>query len=202
MIKNFMIFVSGAALGSLVTWQIIKTKYERIAQEEIDSVKEVYSKRRAESEDVEKENSNVAREKAEEARKKPSVIEYAAKLKEHGYTNYSNLDALNEEVESEKENEEEEETSVDRPYVISPDEFDSKDDYDTVSLTYYSDKIVADRDDEIVEDVEEIIGFESLNHFGEFEDDSVFVRNDRLKIDYEILLDQRTYAEVMKGRSQ
>jgi len=202
MIKNFMIFVSGAALGSLVTWQIVKTKYEQIAQEEIDSVKEVYSKRRAESEDVEKENSDVAREKAEEAKKKPSVMEYAAKIKEHDYTNYSNPDALNEEAESEKENEEEEETSVDRPYVISPDEFDSKDDYDTVSLTYYSDKIVADRDDEIVEDVEEIIGFESLNHFGEFEDDSVFVRNDRLKIDYEILLDQRTYAEVMKGRSQ
>ena len=28
--------------------------------------------------------------------------------------------------------------------------------------------------------MDEIVGKESLNHFGEYEDDSVFVRNDRL----------------------
>lgn len=49
-----------------------------------------------------------------------------------------------------------------------------------------------------VDDVEEIVGEESLTHFGEYEDDSVFVRNDRLKCDYEILLDQRNYSDVTK----
>ena len=46
--------------------------------------------------------------------------------------------------------------------------------------------------------MDEIVGKESLNHFGEYEDDSVFVRNDRLKRDYEILLDQRNYSDVVK----
>lgn len=41
-----------------------------------------------------------------------------------------------------------------------------------------------------------LLGIDSLNHFGEYEDDSVFVRNDARKCDYEILLDQRTYSEV------
>ena len=42
---NFMIFVVGAAVGSIVTWRYIDKKYEQIAQEEIDSVKEVFAKR-------------------------------------------------------------------------------------------------------------------------------------------------------------
>ena len=46
--------------------------------------------------------------------------------------------------------------------------------------------------------MDEIVGEESLNHFGEYEDDSVFVRSDRLKCDYEILLDQRNYSDVVK----
>ena len=50
----------------------------------------------------------------------------------------------------------------------------------------------------MIEDVESMIGFESLSHFGEYEDDSVFVRNDARKCDYEILQDQRLYSDVIK----
>ena len=38
-------FVVGAAIGSVVTWKIVKTKYEQFAQEQIDSVKEVFARR-------------------------------------------------------------------------------------------------------------------------------------------------------------
>ena len=87
-----------------------------------------------------------------------------------------------------------------KPYVISPDEFGEFEDYERISLSYYTDQILADEDDEKVEDVDNVVGLESLAHFGEYEDDSVFVRNDRLKCDYEILLDQRTYSDVIKQR--
>ena len=70
-----------------------------------------------------------------------------------------------------------------KPYVIAPEEFGEEYEYDTISLTYYSDRVLTDDDDEIVEDVEDVVGFESLESFGEYEDDSVFVRNDRLKCD-------------------
>ena len=43
---------------------------------------------------------------------------------------------------------------------------------------------------------DEIVGLDSLTHFGEYEDDSVFVRNDVMKCDYEILLDHRNYKDV------
>ena len=60
------------------------------------------------------------------------------------------------------------------------------------------DGVLADENDEVIEDVEDAVGIDSLNHFGEYEDDSVFVRNDARKCDYEILLDQRTYSEVVE----
>lgn len=38
-------FVCGAMVGAIGIWKYVENKYERIAQEEIDSVKNVYSKR-------------------------------------------------------------------------------------------------------------------------------------------------------------
>ena len=44
-LKNTIIFAVGAAVGSAVTWKLLKTKYEQIANEEIASVKETYAKK-------------------------------------------------------------------------------------------------------------------------------------------------------------
>ncbi len=199
-ITSFMIFIFGAAVGSVVTWQYVKKKYERIAQEEIDSVKETFSKlKEVKSKDNESEENNNVRTIVERAKDKPSIVEYAAKLRKQGYTNYSNTDSLSEDSNVSEEGVDENMIN-DKPYVISPDEFGEFDDYETISLTYYADQVLADEDDELVEDIEETVGFESLNTFGQYEDDSVFVRNDRLKCDYEILLDQRKYSDVIKRR--
>ena len=201
-ITSFMMFIFGAAVGSVVTWQYVKKKYEQIAQEEIDSVKETFSrnaKLELKSKDNETEENNNTRTIVEKAKDKPSVVEYAAKLRKQGYTNYSNTDSLSEDS-NVSEEEADENMINDKPYVISPDEFGEFYDYETISLIYYADQVLADEDDELVEDIEETVGFESLNAFGEYEDDSVFVRNDRLKCDYEILLDQRKYSDVIKRR--
>ena len=84
----------------------------------------------------------------------------------------------------------------DKPYVISPDDFDEMDDYETETLMYYEDDVLTDDGGNIITDVEKLIGKDSLSHFGEYEDDSVFVRNDKLKTDYEILADGRNYYDV------
>lgn len=189
---NFIMFILGAAVGSIVTWRYVEKKYEQIAQDEIDSVKEVFSKREM---DFTEETEVVdARIKADNAKEKPSVVEYAARLREQGYTNYSDIGTEDEE-EVKKES-----MTVDKPYVIAPEEFGEFDDYEKISLTYYADQILADDNDELVDDVEDVVGFDSLNSFGEYEDDSVFVRNDRLKCDYEILLDQRKFSNVRKRK--
>lgn len=202
---GFVAFTAGAVLGSAITWYYAKKKYEQITREEIESVKEVFTKNsNIRKEDVfEPENSVL--KKAEMAREKPNVAEYAKKLSKEGYTNYSNSDILTEDGEEVSDDPGQEPGKYfgdpdAEPYVIPPEQFAELDDYDQISLTYYADHILADDNDQLLEDVEGTVGFESLTHFGEYEDDSVYVRNDRLKIDYEILRDERKYSDVIKSK--
>ena len=175
-----MAFSIGVAMGSVCTWYLIKDKYAHIAEEEIESVKEVFLKK----EKVSEEEGDIDTTNTE----KPSIKEYAEKLHSYGYSNYS----------SNNETGDDEMASENKPYVITPDEFMEYDDYDHISLTYYADGFLTDENDEIIENVAETVGEDALNHFGEYEDDSVYVRNDAKKCDYEILLDQRNYGEVYK----
>lgn len=184
-------FIIGAASGATVAWYLLKDKYETLAQEEIDSVKEVFARREQEMKD-ETVKRNVAEGIKDSDRTKPDLKEYAEQLKKNGYTRYSDLSADDEGV-SDKQT---------KPYVIPPEQFGDDESYDQISLTYYADGVLADENDEVIDDVEETVGIESLNHFGEYEDDSVFVRNDTRKCDYEILLDQRTYSEVAEEMPQ
>ena len=180
-------FIIGAVSGATVAWYLLKDKYETLAQEEIDSVKEVFARREQEMKD-ETVKRNVAEGIKDSDRTKPDLKEYAEQLKKNGYTRYSDLSANDVGV-SDKQT---------KPYVIPPEQFGDDENYDQISLTYYADGVLADENDEVIEDVEDAVGIDSLNRFGEYEDDSVFVRNDARKCDYEILLDQRTYSEVVE----
>lgn len=155
-------FAAGAALGSLITWNVVKKKYERIAQEEINSVKEIFTVPKS----------------AEPTEESEIELDYG---------------------EAEKNKKEGDENPL-KPYVISPDEFGERDGYPTVSLTYYEDGILTDESDEIIRNIDDVVGEDSLLHFGEYEDDSVFVRNDDLKIDFEILRDVRKFKDVLESK--
>ena len=171
--NKIFIFTLGAAVGSVVTWKLVKDKYARIAQEEIDSVKEVFSKRNKPEESVE--------EKDEEPVPEPEeVAEYKSIINNCGYSVVERV-----------------ETMHDKPYVIEPEIFGEDPDYETISLTYYADGVLTDENNCIIDpgEIESLIGEESLDHFGEYEDDSVFVRNEERKTDYEILAIQSNYDD-------
>lgn len=177
-VAGFAMFAVGAAIGSLVTWKLVKTKYERIAQEEINSVKETFAKRKPVVK-VEEKNDD-SRSDFEE------------------YKKYRNLatayGTFGEENNEDKEGEPE---MSDGPQVISPDEFGQNDSYDIVSLNYYSDGVLTDDWDNIIDDPEETVGPDIENHFGEYEEDTVYVRNDEHGAYYEICRDLRNYSDVV-----
>ena len=180
-LNKILIFTAGAAIGSAVTWKLVKTKYERIAQDEIESVREALG-----YDDFEEESESP------DIEKKTDIQELVAKIKENGYTDYSETAPV--------EKKKEEESNVRKPRVIPPEEFGEIDNYGIVSLTCYADKVVTTNNvtancEELLEDVDGTIGLESLDHFGEYEEDSVFVRNDELNCYFEILLDPRPYSE-------
>ena len=167
---NAFMFAVGAAIGSAVTWKLVKTKYEQLANEEIESVKAVFNRRAKES-----------KEKLEE------LSEMKTMVTDLGY-------------QTQKEENEEMDTGGSGVYVIPPDEFGDDESYETQSLTLFEDGVLVDDDGFIVEDVEGTVGEESLDHFGEWEDDSVFVKNDRYHTYYEILKDLRNYSDIVEGK--
>lgn len=188
-LNNFLFFTAGAVIGSVVTWKLIKTKYEQLAQEEIDSVKAVYCPHEDEPESETPDN-NIEKGYVPNA---TDLNSYAETLAAQGYTDYAN--AKNGIVNTTKPVEEVDD--VERPYVISYEDFGELDNYNIVSLIYFNDGVLTDSQYEPVEDADSIVGLESLEHFGDEEDDSVFVRNDKRKTDYEILKDERNYADLL-----
>lgn len=175
---GILAFAAGAGVGAAVTWIFAKKKCDQRIAEEVESVKETYAKRN------EPEDTEDTKEKTEEAvdPEDEDYVEYVAQTQAYVSPEYT--------------------PPSDKPYVVSPYEFGEIEDYDKFTLTYYADNIVTDENDCILEDIEGNIGFESLSHFGEYAEDpdSVYVRNDRLKCDFEILRDQRPYTDVLNAK--
>ena len=198
-------FAAGAAIGSVATLMLVKSKYEQIAQEEIEEVREVYMNAIRKTEEVDDEHEESA--PVNEAPKVAELKSYKDVVKGSGYINYGNItEAEVEEMVKEKTKEIVEECNDilkktedkvnNKPYVIHPDEFG--DEYNVVTLVCYNDKVVTTYDTGEVltdEEVEKLVGLDSLSRFGEYEEDSVFVRNDSIKVDYEILRDEENYSD-------
>lgn len=175
--KSILAFIAGAGIGSVVTWKYLKDRYRTQAEEEIAEVREYYKEKLNEqTEDVKPE------EKEEPSTEELQTNIYKSMVRDLGYN---------------KEEKKGEPMAKSRSiYVISPDEVGDYD-YDVVTLTYYADNVLTYDDDTLVEDVEHIVGWASLETFGEYEDDCVYVRNDVLKTEYEICKDLRKYSEVV-----
>lgn len=198
-LSNVLIFTVGAAVGSVVTWKLLKTRYEVLLQEEIDSVKEAFDNLKVnESEkttdEVEEPIDPVTGETVSQF--KASYEDYCTLLAESGYTDGEKGGA--------------ELMAGIKPYIIPPEEYGEKEDYEQVTFSYYADGVVTyEYPDlntgemliEVIEDIDDSIGYDNLSRFGEYEDDSLHVRNDRLEVDYEILKDYRNFSDIVKDNS-
>ena len=220
LIKAF-IFTAGAAIGSVVTWKVIKTKYEQISKEEIESVREEYQRltkimrmeidacRKAtaahtkdkdavdEDEDENENDGYPYDDDRDFTEKEKEQVEYY-KITSRYRGSYNENNEIKEEGE---ENGDDEVPYINGPYVITPEDFaSSPPGYNCCPLDYYKDGVLADGWG-VQMDVEETIGEEALDHFGEYVDDVVYVRNERLELDYEVTRDPRTYKEAERAYS-
>lgn len=169
-VLGVLAFSLGAAAGVAVSWRYFKTKYERIAQEEIESVKELYS-----------EKAKQEKTKKVEEDRKESILEqqsYREKITELQYVDPVDIP---------------EDEAAPKPYVIAPEDFGALSGYQTESLTYYADGILADDGGNPIDEVV-TVGADFADHFGDYEDDAVHIRNEASKTDYEILMDVRRFA--------
>ena len=201
-LSKFIVFAAGACIGSVVTWRLVKKYYNNIANKEIADVKDWYTRKYSEKSESKKADAvgDAIREGIKDGMKKPvtenDIRNLTAQLQNMGYVDYSNKE--DEPVKkTEKIEEKEEVGNVERPYVIEPRYFDEYDDYNAINLTLYADGVlVDDRSNEPVEDVDETVGLDNLDHIGDYEEDAVHIRNDKLRCDYEILCDTKKYSEI------
>ena len=89
------------------------------------------------------------------------------------------------------------------PYVIHQDEFkENNNDYTQLTWTYYAaDNILLDEHDEVVVRPELTVGEMNLKRFGDGSDDEnvVFIRNDRIEIEWEVCRTLKSYEEEVLG---
>ena len=169
-LKYFLTFALGAAAGAAVSCALLKKACELKINEEVEAFKEYW----ANKDDQEPETEEVAEDMSEAKEEYVSVIEDAGynTIEQKGGSESMKIE------------------------VIPPEDFDTLDDWNIESFTYYEDHVLANDDGEIVHDHELLIGPDALGTFGEYEDDSVYVRNHETRTDYEILADMRKYADV------
>lgn len=196
-LSNALFFTVGAAIGSFIAWRLVEIKYRRISSEEINEIREYYANK-------EQYNNILASKKYKTLDEVCGDVDISEKDRVYtankiDVTEEEKLEVVDlDEYESfdEFEEEGEGEGCDDGPRVISPAEFAVVDDYDAVSLVYYRDGILADDWGNIIKNADEIVGSDFASHFGQYEDDTVYVRNSELKTDYEINRDLRTYTSA------
>lgn len=175
--KGLCIFAAGALVGAAVAAKAVREKYQQEAEEEIAEMREYYREKQQETKTEE-----VKEEKDE------STEEYKEIVKDEGYTNYTQYNDVKPEEKIDDDVEDEW-----TPSIIDPEEFGEDPSYDTATLTYFKDGVLADEVDEVMDP--KMVGEENLKIFDEFGARSIYVRNDEHMIDFEIIRDEYPYSE-------
>ena len=197
--KNLLCFVAGAAIGSVVTWKLIEKKYKDLADEEIESVIETFKNRKPR---ITKDNVKETVEKVINKYKEPKeIVEDIVTAERYSIENEEEID---EDDESNYTVNVDNDDEVITPYVITPEEFGEYNEYGTKTFTYYADNVLTDEIDNPItsEEMITMIGPDALDHFGEYEDDSVYIRDEMNEMDYEILKSEKKFSEIPeRGRA-
>lgn len=202
-------FLVGGASGFMAGKYYYEKKYNDISKQEIAEMETYYKQK---EEELRNKENDLAKDKGDFEKKKLDISSYANILNAKEYTekieepkkepnDISDVEGpLPKEVEIAPAIREKTNKRPRKPFVISPDDFGLIDDFEQITLEYYADGILADEDQSIIENVEDLVGFDSLSHFGEYEDDCVCVRNERYRVDYEILRNNIRYADLMTAK--
>ena len=169
--KSALAFLAGVLIGGVATYFAVRDKERKRADEEIESVKAALSKDIFKKPEDEKTSQygNVIDPKKTSIVVTPCTIALCAKEK----------------------GPQEDPSPEDIPEVISMESFVEDEEYEKETLIYYEGNgVLTDQFDHVI-DLDKTIGREPLNHFGEEEEDTVYVRDRNLMVDYEVVLEHK-----------
>jgi len=193
--------VAGFAAGYFVANHRLKTKYSKLAFEEIGRIREhYYAKERARQEKPPLNEVRVEREEVVVERPTKPSVPVQEPTQSNVFRNYqSNTDDEVWNYDEEVQNR----LDKDVPYIIHIDEFrENTPEHDQVTYTYYEvDDVLANSRDQQIEDMDDAIGLGNLGRWGHGSNDSniVYIRNERLTLDFEVIRDRGSFAEQTSG---
>lgn len=194
--KNIIFLVIGLGIGGAIGWVGCKKRYEEVVNEEIDSMKEHFEKKYIQFVNEIEEETKKEKEQEQVKEEKPEEPDYQGIIKKLNYNQFSTKSTKP--VVEDKEPEMTLETS--KPRLITQDEFIDNNGYEKVVLSYFEDdEILMDATDNVLENGIMIIGEENLQEFGiiEEEEDTIYVRNDLMGCDYEVVMENGSYADYI-----
>jgi len=233
--KNILIFfaafLAGGGVGWIVTKRVLEMKYDKLIEEEIQSVKDTFEARRPRSMSKEDAEKIASTKVTSERPNNPAGVLSRSSLDNNPYEqakrqyNLAGIDLSKVEPDGEPDEDSDEDeddepddgelrdaagkteqdmldlTKVNRtmPYLINDQEFtDEFDHHDKVSLYYYRlDDVLTEENEEIIDDIETTVGYDALATLDK--QTTVWVRNEPLGIDYEIIGINKTYSETVLG---
>lgn len=188
-LSHVIAFVAGAAVGYFAANYLLKDKYEKRFQQEVSSTIEAFKSNKKDDEVTHKDEKLKA---VSDEVVVADIKEYAKNIGKHDYS----------EVKDDKPSEKNKDDGIDhtKPYVITEEEVDAYMNYSITQWNYYADGVLTDENNEVVEDVSTTIGKEAFEHLKKTSESAIYVRNDLLELDYEILKNEMTYAELLEEK--
>jgi hypothetical protein len=206
-IRTAGLYLSGAVIGGLVGAVIGSLIVDLILAKENEE--NGYLEDQEEEEEVAEEE--ITKEPSKEE-KKPMHIEKLKQKRNEAKLDYTKFSKINdgksqndlaELVQKYSVEEKTEEQDENLPHVISLEEWtNGGGPNEKITLTYYEvDDTVADPNDDIFQNVEKLLGDDSLLSFGIDSDDPdiVYVRNNKISTDFEIIRVRKSYSETVLG---
>lgn len=193
--KTSLAFVAGAIVGGFVTKKYIEYKskindeaeYEEYETQ--DTITEEENDTSVENEETSNDEIKIRSVDDDAYKKLLAKLQYSAEKEAEDFI--ERMIPRQDEV-----------RDTSKPYNITPDEFEEIDEYDSDEYTYYADGYVTDSYGMPIsdEDILNTIGEDFDTYFGSYDDDQIWIRNERLRMDFSVVRDIDRFVDVAPPR--
>lgn len=188
--------IIGGVIGFFTGKYIYKNKYKKISDKEIEEVRNAYKGYFSNKKEKSTPNKSFeTKSTLQESEPKQTRVDYSGRYRDES-TNYRTASPVidREEATTQPVLNEEEPPKKSGVYVMTQEEFDASR-LNVKVLTLYKDGILADDWGEIIKDIQGEVG-DALKTFGLYNDEEVYVHNDKNDYDYSIGRSNQTYYEA------
>lgn len=190
-LTSILSFFVGAASGAAGVYIFIKKKYEARFQKDREEMIEYYRKKGVKETKVIEPEEPATEEVSFLDDERTDMMTEARKIADANKyrTQYSNIPP---------------EPVVDEslaikggPYIIDSVDFGTMEDYELRTINCYEDGTLTNERDEALteEEIEEYVGSKNVDALFRIDSDSIYIRNDELQLDYEIIARIGRYAD-------